>query len=107
MPRKREESAAASASKRRQPEWTDPDGAPEITDDMLDRATIVKDGKVIQRGRPPLGDRAKRAVTIRLDADVIAAYRALGRGWQTRLNADLRRVRKLKRAGRAITAPAL
>jgi uncharacterized protein (DUF4415 family) len=66
---------------------------------MLDRATIVKDGTVLQRGRPPLGERAKKAVTIRLDVDVVEAYRALGRGWQTRLNADLRRVRKLKKAG--------
>jgi uncharacterized protein (DUF4415 family) len=66
---------------------------------MLDRATIVKDGAVLQRGRPPLGARAKKAVTIRLDVDVVEAYRALGRGWQTRLNADLRRVRKLKKAG--------
>jgi uncharacterized protein (DUF4415 family) len=60
---------------------------------------VVKNGKLIQRGRPPLGSRAKRTVTIRLDADVIDAYRALGRGWQTRINADLRRVRKLKKAG--------
>ena len=66
---------------------------------MLDRATIMKGGKVIQRGRPPLGDLAKQTVTIRLDADVVEAYRALGRGWQTRLNADLRRVRKLKKVG--------
>ncbi len=99
MPRKKEKSAAASASKGRKPEWTDPDDAPEITDEMLDRATIGKGGKVIQRGRPPLGDRAKRAVTVRLDVDIVEAYRALGRGWQTRLNADLRRARKLKKAG--------
>lgn len=50
-------SAAASASEA--PAWRDPNDAPEVTDDMLDRATIVKDGKVIQRGRPPLGDDAK------------------------------------------------
>lgn len=99
MPKKPAKSVAALASKGRKPEWTDPDDAPEITDDMLDRATIVKGGKVIQRGRPPLGEHAKRLVTIRLDAEVIEAYRALGRGWQTQLNADLRRVRKLKKAG--------
>ncbi len=99
MKKKNAKSETASASKGRRPKWTDPDDAPEITDDMLDRATVVKGGKVIQRGRPPLGDRAKRAVTIRLDADVVEAYRALGSGWQTRLNADLRRVRKLKKAG--------
>lgn len=99
MRKKNAKSAAASAPKTRAAEWIDPDDAPEITDDMLDRATIVKDGKVIQRGRPRLGDLAKQTVTIRLDADVVDAYRALGRGWQTTLNADLRRVRKLKKAG--------
>jgi uncharacterized protein (DUF4415 family) len=97
MPRKNAKSAAASDFKGRKVKWTDPEDAPEITDAMLDRATIVKGGKVIQRGRPPLGDRAKRIITIRLDADVVETYRALGRGWQTRLNDDLRRVRKLKK----------
>lgn len=99
MQKKNAKSAGASASKGRRREWTDPDDAPDITDDMLDRATVVKGGKVIQRGRPPLGDRVKRTVTIRLDVDVVATYRALGRGWQTTLNADLRRVRKLRKAG--------
>jgi uncharacterized protein (DUF4415 family) len=99
MTRKSVKSASASASKGRRAEWSDPDDAPEITDEMLDRARIVKGGKVMQRGRPPLGDLAKQTVTIRLDADVVEAYRALGRGWQTRLNADLRRVRKLKKVG--------
>jgi hypothetical protein len=60
MPRKSAKSAGGSASKRRKPEWTDPDDAPEITDEMLDRAVIVKGGKVVQRGRRPLGDLAKR-----------------------------------------------
>jgi uncharacterized protein (DUF4415 family) len=99
MRKKNVKSASASAFKGRRREWTDPDDAPEITDEMLDRATIVKGGKVVQRGRPRLGDRAKRSVTIRLDADVVEAYRALGSGWQTQLNEDLRRVRKLKKAG--------
>ncbi len=99
MPRKNVKSAAASTSRSRKSEWADPDDAPEITDEMLDRATIVKGGKVIQRGRPSLGDHAKRLVTVRLDADILESYRALGRGWQTQLNADLRRVRKLKKAG--------
>jgi uncharacterized protein (DUF4415 family) len=96
MPRKNVKSAAASVSKGRA--WHDPDDAPEITDAVLDRATIVKGGKVIQRGRPPLGDNAKQPVTVRLDADIVASYRALGRGWQTQMNSDLRRARKLKKA---------
>jgi uncharacterized protein (DUF4415 family) len=97
MRKKSAKSGRVSASRERA--WTDPDDAPDITDEMLERATVVKGGKVIQRGRPPLGDRVKRTVTVRLDVDVVEAYRALGRGWQTQLNADLRRVRKLKKAG--------
>jgi uncharacterized protein (DUF4415 family) len=99
MRKKNAKSASASASQGRRHEWTDPDDAPDITDGMLDRATIMRGGKVFLRGRPPLGDRVKRTVTIRLDVDVVEAYRALGRGWQTTLNADLRRVRKLRKAG--------
>jgi len=35
-------------------------------------------------------------VKLRLDHDVLAAYRKTGRGWQTRINADLRKAaRKL------------
>lgn len=58
----------------------------------------IAEKKVARRGRPPLGDRAKGVVTIRLDADVLESYRGLGAGWQTRINADLRRARKLKKA---------
>ena len=38
----------------------------------------------------------EQAVKLRLDADVLAAYRKTGHGWQTRINADLRKARKLK-----------
>jgi len=41
------------------------------------------------RGRPPLTN-PKRPTTNRLDADVMDAFRAVGRGWQTRINAVLR-----------------
>jgi len=40
-------------------------------------------------GRPPLAA-PKEVTTIRLDADVMGAFRAIGRGWQTRINAVLR-----------------
>lgn len=43
-----------------------------------------------KRGRPLSG---KERVTIRLDADVLAAYRSLGEGWQGILNGDLRKIR--------------
>jgi uncharacterized protein (DUF4415 family) len=71
------------------------DDAPALTDAFFDRAEIRKGSKVVRRGRPPL-DNPKQAVKLRLDADVLAAYRATGEGWQTRINADLRKARKLK-----------
>jgi uncharacterized protein (DUF4415 family) len=76
----------------------DPDDAPEWTEEMVARAEISEGEMIIRRGRPPLGEKAKGVVTIRLDADVLESYRALGAGWQTQVNADLRRARKLKKA---------
>jgi uncharacterized protein (DUF4415 family) len=71
------------------------DEAPELSMQMLDRAEIRHGAKIIKRGRPPL-DHPKEAVKLRLDHDVLAAYRKTGSGWQTRINADLRKAaRKL------------
>ncbi|MGV0959900.1 MAG: BrnA antitoxin family protein [Limnohabitans sp.] len=41
-----------------------------------------------QRGRPTGSD--KESTTIRFDRDVLAAFRAGGPGWQTRMNEALR-----------------
>ncbi len=41
-----------------------------------------------QRGRPAGSD--KESTTIRIDRDVLAAFRSGGLGWQTRMNAALR-----------------
>jgi uncharacterized protein (DUF4415 family) len=41
-----------------------------------------------QRGRP--AGSGKESTTIRFDRDVLAAFRASGPGWQTRMNAALR-----------------
>jgi uncharacterized protein (DUF4415 family) len=95
MPEK-SKSSSSSSSKRKP--WVDPDDAPEWTDDMIARAEIREGDKIIRRGRPPLGAKAKGVVTMRLDADVLESYRALGAGWQAQVNADLRRARKLKKA---------
>lgn len=45
-----------------------------------------------RRGRPAGSKQAvtKEAIKIRLDADVLAALRASGDGWQTRINDTLR-----------------
>jgi uncharacterized protein (DUF4415 family) len=71
------------------------DEAPELTREMLERAEIRHGEKIIRRGRPPL-EHPKEAVKLRLDHDVLTAYRKTGSGWQTRINADLRKAaRKL------------
>jgi uncharacterized protein (DUF4415 family) len=53
-----------------------------------------------RRGRPPGSVQAttKEPVKLRLDADVLAALRASGEGWQTRINDTLRA--SLRLAGR-------
>lgn len=43
------------------------------------------------RGRPK-ADVTKTPVTIRLDPDLIQHYKATGKGWQSRMNDDLRKV---------------
>jgi uncharacterized protein (DUF4415 family) len=86
MPRKKKSGAGA---------WRDSDDAPALTEKFFDRAEIRRGGKIVRRGRPPLPN-PKQAVKLRLDADVLAAYRKTGSGWQTRINADLRKARKLK-----------
>lgn len=42
-----------------------------------------------KRGRPPIANR-KGHVNIRLDADILSAFKSTGRGWQTRVNGALR-----------------
>jgi uncharacterized protein (DUF4415 family) len=54
--------------------------ASEFTREMLDRAEIRHGDKIIRRGRPPL-ENPKEAVKLRLDHDVLAAYRKTGSGW--------------------------
>ena len=78
-------------------DWIDPDDAPLLTKDFFDRAEIREGGKVIRpatgtlMGRPPLGNAAKKQVTLRLDREVIEAFRAGGAGWQSRMNEVLRK----------------
>ncbi len=49
------------------------------------------------RGRPKLPE-AKQAVSIRLSPDVLAHYKALGAGWQARVNEVLREATSQKRS---------
>ena len=81
----------------------DPDDAPELLNDFFRHGELRHGDRLIRRGRPPLSGKPKTAITLRLDEDVVSAYRETGEGWQTRINADLRRARKL--SVRAAAAP--
>jgi uncharacterized protein (DUF4415 family) len=48
-------------------------------------------GTYTQRGRPPLGERAKVQQSLRLSPEVIEHFRATGPGWQARIDEVLRR----------------
>ena len=49
---------------------------------------------VLRRGRGPQKGPTKVLTSLRLDADVIAFFRAQGRGYQSRINDELRRVKE-------------
>jgi len=54
------------------------DELPELSDEMLQRATLNKGG------RPRVAD-PRRLVSIRLPESVLARWKATGPGWQTRM----------------------
>jgi uncharacterized protein (DUF4415 family) len=70
----------------------DPDTAAELTDEFWQNADFHVGGGPTgrARGRPVAGS-PKRLVSLRLDQDVIEHFRAGGPGWQSRINAALRR----------------
>lgn len=47
---------------------------------------------VLKRGRGPQKAPTKVLTTVRLDADVLAFFKAQGNGYQTRINDELRKV---------------
>lgn len=51
---------------------------PQLTDDMLARGTV-------KRGGRPVATNPRKQVTIRLPETVLAAWKATGPGWQTRM----------------------
>ena len=82
-------------------DWDD-DDLLEWTDDQFDRAEFRIGGKLIRPadgtltkpGRPK-SDNPKQQVTLRLDSAVLEGFRATGPGWQSRINAELRKALKL------------
>ena len=54
------------------------DEIPELTDEMLSRATVKKGGR-------PRSANPRKLISLRLPADVIERWKATGPGWQTRM----------------------
>ena len=77
----------------------DPDDAPELTSGWFAGADLYEGKKLVRRGRPK-GSGTKELISLRLDRDAIAAYRATGRNWQSRLNeAVVRSAKRIAKSG--------
>jgi uncharacterized protein (DUF4415 family) len=61
------------------------DDFPEIPADLLARM------KPSRRGRPPQGAAPKQSIALRIDRDVLAAFKSQGPGWQSRMQETLKR----------------
>lgn len=74
--------------------WVDPDDAPHLDRDWFESAEIREGDRLIRPAKAigrPKKDARKEAVSIRLDAEVLAHFRATGPGWQSRINDALRK----------------
>jgi uncharacterized protein (DUF4415 family) len=74
--------------------------SPELTDEYFKRAVParlvhpdwVEESEQRRRGeRGPQKAPVKEAISLRVDRDVLGKFKATGSGWQTRMNAVLRR----------------
>ena len=84
--------------------WVDPDDAPDLSQADLSQAVWRVAGREVSpevgqqamrraaRGRPVGSVKAdtKQAVTVRYSPDVLAAFRAMGSGWQAKMDDALR-----------------
>ena len=90
-------------------DWEEVSDNPELTPEELAQAkpmaealpdlhaALVSEIAKRKAGRPKL-ERPKQSIALRLDADVLAAFKATGSGWQTRMNEVLREWVKKNRA---------
>jgi len=79
--------------------------APELTDEQLAAADIHEGGKLVRRGRPPSPTTRKKAIKLRIDPSVLAAWRASGAGWQTRMTKTLARAAPRSSASGRVKKP--
>jgi len=82
--------------------WIDPDDAPELTDDFFENATPMIGDRVVTkkefamaaeeaiRNSKPTRITPQQSLTMLVDADIVAVFKATGDGWQARMNEALR-----------------
>ena len=101
---------------------TDDPENPELGTDFFTRArrgldhvpgpmrAALRDEQTRRRGRGPQRTPTKKLVSLRLDPDIVIAYRNTGRGWQGRINAVLKKTVRTEPtphlAGTVVEAPA-
>ncbi|NOT11048.1 MAG: BrnA antitoxin family protein [Methylococcaceae bacterium] len=66
------------------------DVEPEDDEDSPDATELMREVIARRRAGRPAGSGNKEQVAIRFDKDVLNAFRATGRGWQTRMNDALK-----------------
>jgi uncharacterized protein (DUF4415 family) len=82
------------------------DDVPELGRDWFAGATKIADGpdamrayvQAERRRRGKQKTATKRLVSLRLSPDVLETYKGTGRGWQTRIDEDLKKAAKRIRA---------
>ena len=67
---------------------------PELTEEWF-RTADIYEGRQAHTARSAAIADPKEPVSLRLDPDVLAHFRRSGRGWQSRINAVLRKAAKL------------
>jgi len=72
-------------------DWDEVADAPELTDEQGAQRMTIEEAERRHRGKGKKP--AKRAVTIRLDPEVIEAYKADGPGWHAEINEVLRKAK--------------
>ncbi|RYY80517.1 MAG: hypothetical protein EOO69_02315 [Moraxellaceae bacterium] len=69
------------------PEWTDEIFASAV---RVTNLPLSLQAKLQNKGGRPVSENPKVSTTVRFDADVLAAFKATGKGWQTRMNSALK-----------------
>ena len=84
-----------------QQDWEIVSDSPEITPELLQSARPFAEvfpdlAASIRRARGKQKSPTKQLVSLRIDQDVLEAFKASGSGWQRRMNDSLRKAMKLQ-----------